>query len=45
MHIDFVKLSKDKPTIGKMTQTKNTTFGEWVEIGSSNLIDNSSVGD
>lgn len=45
MHIDFVKLSKDKPIIGKDTQTKNTTFGDWVEIGASNLIDNSTIGD
>ena len=45
MHINFVKLSKDKPTIGKDTQTKNTTFGQWVELGASNLIDNCTIGD
>lgn len=45
MHIDFVRLSQDKPTIGKNSQTKNTTFGQWVEIGASNLIDNSTIGD
>lgn len=45
MHINFVNLSRDKPTIGENSQTKNTSFGQWVEIGASNLIDNSTIGD
>ncbi|KRM41382.1 phosphonate metabolim protein, transferase hexapeptide repeat family [Lentilactobacillus parafarraginis DSM 18390 = JCM 14109] len=45
MHIDFVGLSQHQPTIGKDTQFKRTTFGQWVEIGASNLIDNSTIGD
>lgn len=45
MHIDFVKLSKDHPTIGGGGQTKDTTFGQYVEIGSQNFIDNSTIGD
>jgi len=45
MHIDFVKLSKDHPTIGEGGQTKDTTFGQYVEIGSQNFIDNSTIDD
>lgn len=45
MHIDFVKLSKDHPTIGEGGQTKDTTFGQYVEIGSQNFIDNSMIDD
>ncbi|GAA3613407.1 DapH/DapD/GlmU-related protein [Secundilactobacillus similis DSM 23365 = JCM 2765] len=45
MHIDFVKLSKDHPTIGDGSQIKDTTFGQYVEIGSQNFIDNSNIDD
>ena len=45
MHIDYVKLSKDQPTIGDGGQTKDTKFGQYVEIGSQNFIDNSTIGD
>ncbi|WP_281165213.1 chloramphenicol acetyltransferase [Liquorilactobacillus sicerae] len=45
MHIDFPKLSADKPVIGQGTQLKRTTLGQWVELGASNLIDNCTIGD
>ena len=45
MHIEFPKLSQDKPTIGEGTQYKRTVFGQWVELGSNNLIDNCTIGD
>lgn len=45
MHIDYVKLSKDQPTIGAGSQIKDTTFGHYVEIGSQNFIDNSTIDD
>ncbi|MHA8111499.1 LbetaH domain-containing protein [Lactobacillaceae bacterium Melli_B4] len=45
MHIDFPKLSQDKPLIGKGSKTKDTTLGQWVEIGENNLIDNCTIGD
>lgn len=45
MHIDFVKLSKDHPTIGEGSQIKDTTFGQYVELGSQNFIDNSTIDD
>ena len=45
MHIDYVKLSKDQPTIGEGGQIKDTKFGHYVEIGSQNFIDNSTIDD
>lgn len=45
MHIDFPKLSADKPVVGQGTQLKRTTLGQWVELGASNLIDNCTIGD
>ena len=45
MHIDYVKLSKDRPTIGEGGQIKDTKFGHYVEIGSQNFIDNSTIDD
>lgn len=45
MHIEFPKLSQDKPTIGEGTQFKRTVFGQWVELGANNLIDNCTIGD
>ncbi|KRM92047.1 DapH/DapD/GlmU-related protein [Liquorilactobacillus cacaonum] len=45
MHIEFPKLSKDEPTIGRGSQIKNTTFGQWVELGENNLVDNCVIGD
>ncbi|HCS93366.1 MAG TPA: chloramphenicol acetyltransferase [Bavariicoccus seileri] len=45
MHIDTVKLYKDHPVIGKNGEQKDTTYGEYVEIGDQNFIDNSYIGD
>ncbi len=45
MHIYFPKLSKDKPAIGEGTQFKDTTFGQYTDIGQLNFIDNSIIGD
>ncbi len=45
MHIDFVKLSKDEPVIGKGGEHKDITFGQYVEIGEQNYLDNSAIGD
>lgn len=45
MHIDVVKLSKEKPTIGPGSKIKATTFGQYVELGAQNYIDNATIGD
>lgn len=45
MHLQFTKLKKDIPTIGEGTQYKDTTFGQYVEIGQLNFIDNCNFGD
>ncbi|KRN08140.1 hypothetical protein FD00_GL002385 [Liquorilactobacillus mali KCTC 3596 = DSM 20444] len=45
MHIEFPKLSRDTPIIGKGTQIKRSTLGQWVELGENNLIDNCVISD
>lgn len=44
MHIETVELYPDRPVIGDNSQIKDTTFGEYVELGSSNSVDNSKIG-
>lgn len=44
MHIETVKLYPDRPVIGKYSQIKDTTYGEYVELGESNSVDNSKIG-
>lgn len=44
MHLDTTKLFADRPVIGKDGQFKDTTFGEYVEIGEQNFIDHSEIG-
>ncbi|WP_341868523.1 DapH/DapD/GlmU-related protein [Marinilactibacillus kalidii] len=44
MHIETIKLYPDRPVIGENSQVKDTTFGEYVELGSSNSVDNAKIG-
>lgn len=43
MHIEPTKLFAHKPVIGEGTHYKNCTFGQYVEIGAQNYMDNSHI--
>ncbi|MFJ1627063.1 DapH/DapD/GlmU-related protein [Marinilactibacillus psychrotolerans] len=44
MHIETIQLYPDRPVIGVHSQVKDTTFEEYVELGTFNSVDNSSIG-
>lgn len=44
MHIETIQLYPDRPVVGVHSQVKDTTFEEYVELGTFNSVDNSSIG-
>lgn len=44
MHIEMVRFKDQQPIIGKECEIKDIQFGDYVEIGSDNHLDNSSIG-